>query len=189
MTKKAVLIFLILITGGGFFWFFLKNFSKKPPQQNLLTRAASFSLKPESGVFKSGEILETAVILDTTLFKTSGVGCLIDFDPNLLEVMEINQTDIFGLFPTKKFDNKQGKIKISGISWNVSLGKPGTPFSGEETLATIKFKVKPVIKETKTKITFEFAGFGKTTDSNIMEAKTAKDVLRNVYPAEFTLLP
>jgi len=191
MRKEKFLFFLILILFllVSFFLSLVFLTTKRQPPKITKFSSPTLSLTPNKGTFKSGKNFTVEIIVDSKSYQSSAVGARLNFPPEFLEVLEIVPGNIFGLYPAKKFDNKIGKINISGLSWNVSLGKPGIPFSGKATFAKIKFLVKPVVKKTIASVNFYFLNFGNTTDSNIMEAKTAKDVLGKVKNCQFTLIP
>lgn len=132
--------------------------------------------------YKVGEVVPISITIDTAGRKTDGADLILRFDPKILEATPgaIKTGTIYGEYPVAEVDVKNGTIKISGIS---KVGQDG--FSGSGNLATINFKAKAA---SKTSLVVDYTA-GKTTDSNIVEAKSAKDILGQVNNLELTILP
>ena len=150
---------------------------------------ASLSLKPRTIRVRSGQTFNLTVMLNTNSTDTSGVGSIIHFNPQYLSVKNIVSGKLFGLYPAKEANNYLGEVKISGVSFDPANGKPSKAFSGQGKFATIEFLVKPVSKKELLEVSFEFLNQGNTTDSNIMDAKTAKDILSKVENCQLEILP
>lgn len=193
MNKKMFFIFsglfLIVLLGITGFSLLLKIIINKRIEKVNKESVPYFSLFPSKGEFKSGEIINLKVILNTGGKNVSAAGIIINYENNLIKPEIINQGNLFGFYLNNKIDKEKGEIKITGLAFDNKKGRPGKPFSGKGDFAQINFRVLPLDKKTKTQVKIYFLDFGSTIDSNIMEAETAKDILRNVNKAEFSLLP
>ena len=127
---------------------------------SLNTPKTNFSIK---------EAVPVSVMVDTGGYTISGVDLIVHFDPKILEATSgaLVKGKIFDEYPLVSLDAKNGLISISGIS-GVQSG-----FKGSGQFATINLRTKSL---GKTSLIIDFQK-GSTTDSNLVEATTSKDIL------------
>jgi len=139
---------------------------------------ASLSLSPASGDFTLtlASTYPVGIVVDSGGKSVDGVDVIINFDPKKVQVVnpQITTSTMFTQFPANKVDNTKGQIVFSGLTFNP---KPVSGIMGT-------FQIKPLVKGEVT-LNFDFA-LGATTDSNIAENGTAKDVLGSVVSARYT---
>lgn len=130
------------------------------------------SLSASKTSYKVAEIIPVSVVIDIGTKEISGADVIVSFDPNVLEVVPngITKGKVFDEYPLLSQDAKKGKVSISGIS---TLKKV---FSGTGQFATINFKAK---NPGKISLVVNFQK-GSTTESNLVEAATARNILETV---------
>lgn len=153
-----------------------------------LAAAATLKLSPTSGSFDAGGTLEVKVLLDTSGAATSGTDADLTFDPNVLQVVDANNSltgvqiaagSLYSQTTYNLADNSQGKISFSG-----AMPAQSTGYAGSGTLATITFEA---IKESSaTAVTLDFTK-GSLTDSGVFDKSSKEDVLSSVTNASFTV--
>lgn len=111
---------------------------------------------------------------------TDGTDVILQFDPSKLEAASdaVVVGSIYSVYPVKEVDSKSGTIRISGIS---SVGQTG--FNGMGSLAKVNFKAKEL---GVTAIKVQFVK-DQTNDSNIIEAKSANDLLTDVLDLNISI--
>ena len=144
--------------------------------------AATLSLSPSSGTFNRGCAFKLNVNVDTAGAQTDGTDAVIRFDPTRVLATQITAGTIYNDYPGTNIDST-GKITISG------LASVSSPFSGTGTLAAIDFNVPSTAPTGATAVTFEFDPNdpAKTTDSNVVERNTVRDVLTAVTNGNYTI--
>jgi hypothetical protein len=135
--------------------------------------SASLSLSADSPVYFE----ETFVAwLDlATNSETSGVDAVILFDPNMLEVEEVNKNNLLSDTTLTQIDNIGGTLLVS------QLAPVGEYFNGNGVLASIVFRSKTI---GSTQVSFDFSP-GSKTESNVVAADTGEDIL--TQPAALSL--
>lgn len=127
------------------------------------------------------------VVVDVVVFSpqpTDGTDIIIGYDPNVLSFNKPGRSavaldNLYDNYPVNSVDEKLGRIVVSGISSKVGGVVPKGRFG------SVTFTAK---KAGKTQIAFEFTP-GATTDSNVVETKTAKDLLGQVTDVELNIIP
>jgi hypothetical protein len=147
-----------------------------PPPQKLDARAvgkAELYLVSEKKQYQVGETMVAQVSLDSGGQPTNGTDVILKYDTTVFEATTgaLKAGPIYDDFPVLDFDKQTGMIRISGIS---SVNSKG--FNGVGVLATLNLKV---LKAGTGEINFEFKE-GSTTDSNVINLKTAEDILGKV---------
>jgi hypothetical protein len=150
--------------------------------QNVTTEAAdqvaSFTLSPATGdyTFNGKTTYPVGIILDSAGKSVDGVDVIINFDPKKVAVegSKIAPTNVFEESPANVVDNVNGQIRLSSLTFKAR------PVTG--IIAT--FQIKPLARGTAN-FTFQFSP-GSTTDSNVAEHGTAKDVLGKVENGKYT---
>ncbi|MCL4366007.1 cohesin domain-containing protein [Patescibacteria group bacterium] len=131
------------------------------------------SLKASRVNLAPGEVIPISVMVDTGMYKINGADLIVRFDPKILEATSASlvKGKIFDEYPLSSVENKNGLIVVSGVS---SLGNN---FNGIGQFAIINVKAKAAGRAS---LTVDYKGKGITTDSNLVEASTSKDILENV---------
>lgn len=144
-----------------------------------LSRIDVLSAKKE---YKVGEVISISIVIDTAGKKTDGTDLILQFDPKVLEATAgaIKRGIVYGEYPVAEVDFKNGIIKISGVS---KIGQDG--FSGKGNLADLNLIARGA---GKTILKVDYTA-GRTTDSNVVEAKSAKDTLGQVNNLDLTIIP
>ncbi len=150
-----------------------------PPSKVTSSSKATISLAADKKIYQVGETIPVNVQIDTSGKKTDGTDLLLHFDPKALDASPaaIIKGTIYGEYPVTTVDTKNGIISISGIS---SLSKE---YSGTGLFATINFTAKT---KGQTSILVDFTP-NLTTDSNIVETGTGKDILEQVANLSLTI--
>lgn len=125
------------------------------------------------------EIIPVSVMIDTGSHTVDGVDLVVSFDPKILEVASggLVKGSIFDEYPLMSLDPKKGLLSISGVS-NFK-----NSFKGTGQFATINLRAKV---PAKTSLTIDF-NKGSTTDSNLVETATSKDILEDVSNLELNI--
>ena len=152
-----------------------------PPasKNTVLLSGGKISLGVPKTSFAFNEVISVNVMVESGGHDLDGVDLIIRYDPKILEATSggIIKGKIFDEYPLKSVDSKKGLIAISGIS---SLK---SSFKGTGLFATMNLKAKaPGI----TALTVDFAT-GSTSDSNLVEAGSARDILEAVNNLELTV--
>ena len=130
---------------------------------------AKIALVSEKTKYQVGENINVALRIFTGGNSSDGTDVIISYDTSFLEinVSGINTGNIFGDYPL--ISVSQGKVAVSGIA-------TGNVFNGIGVLANLNFKAK---QTGKTNLLIDYTS-GKTTDSNIIETNSGKDILDQV---------
>lgn len=148
--------------------------------QGVSTKAANetaaLSLSPSGGdyTFDTETSYPVGIILNTGGKTIDGVDVVISFDPKKVQVETLTLANDFEQYPVNKVDNSTGKIRLSGLTF--------TPKAMAGVMGTFRFH--PVARGAAG-FTFDFTP-GSTTDSNVADQATAKDILGTVTNAGFT---
>ncbi len=137
----------------------------------------SLYLSPASGSVSGTFTIDVQV--DTAGAEVSGVDVILSYEPSQLEAQEIQDGD-FSSYPAKEINQVNGKIRISAIAAATS------PFSGTGKVAMIVFKALQASGTAS--LNFDFTP-GATTDCNLVEYQTVKEILGSVTNGSYTLAP
>lgn len=96
-----------------------------------------------------------------------GVDVVLQFNPKILEAKAASPSALFPTYPFIKFDNQNGRAEVSAAT------KINQPFKGEGSLVTVSF----VPKTPGETLIILLAEEENTTDSNIAEHQTGRDLL------------
>jgi len=135
---------------------------------------SSIFLSPEFQELKVNEEFTVEVLISSNQ-KLIGADVLLSFNPDVLEVVSIDDGNTFSKIPLKAVS--EGKIKITAVEED-----RGKTFSGEGSLAKIKFKTKDA---GETNLELELTQ-GATTDSNLTTPEV-KDVLSEIKNSNFVV--
>ncbi len=158
-------------------------FSAPPPppvrKTNIPKTVGKISLTVPKANVKVNEIVSVSVVIDTGGRTIDGADLVVRFDPKILEATPggLVKGGLFDEYPLVAVDKKTGLISISGVN---SLKKG---YQGTGQFATLNLKAK---LPGNTAITIDF-NKGSTTDSNLTETGTAKDLLEAVDNLELVV--
>lgn len=149
--------------------------------QDIRSQAAevsgSMGISPASGdyTFSAGQSYPVGVIIDSGGKSVDGVDVIINFDPKKVQIVgdAVSPTSMFERFPLNRVDNVSGKILFSALTFSPK------PEAG--IVATFRFRP---LAPGPVNFNFDFT-LGSTTDSNIAEHGTAKDVLGKVENGKY----
>lgn len=146
--------------------------------------AATLSLSPTSGnVNRSCEFI-VDVNLDTTGANTDGTDVILKYNPSQLTVTSVDQGDVYPDYPSISPNNSNGTILVSGIA------SKDEPFTGTGKFATIHFSVTSTAAVgSSAAVNFDFdpANTQKTTDTNVVESGSVREVLSSVTNGSYTI--
>lgn len=144
----------------------------KPQVTNTLSDG-SITLGTINSSVNKGDLVPVTLSVSTGGHLVAGVDLVVRYDPNILEASSsaaFVKGDIFGDYPPVNNETK-GILRISGL---VSADKLG--FNGNGVFGTINFIAKSA---GSTNISLDFTP-NLTSDSNMVEVGTNKDVLQKV---------
>lgn len=145
--------------------------------------SSTLSLSSSKTSLKVGETVTVSIDVSSPV-ATDGLDVIMLYNPKLLSVvtgankLPVNLGSLYSDYPLNRVDEAAGRVAVSGITSKVG----GVVAKG--TLGTVNFTAKA---PGKVKIAFDFTP-GSTTDSNIIETKTAKDVLGGVNNLEVEII-
>ncbi len=151
---------------------------RKIEAQQLTGGKISLSIPKNS--FTVNETMPVSVVVDTGGHEIDGVDLVVHFDPKILTVATTGlvKGKIFDEYPLQSVDVNKGLINISGVN------SAKTGFKGSGQFAVINLKAKLVGQTT---LTIDFVKKGATTDSNLVEMGTSKDILETVSNLELSV--
>ncbi|MCL4390193.1 MAG: hypothetical protein M1484_02085 [Patescibacteria group bacterium] len=164
--------FIVLVLSLGVV--FLTVASRNQPvstSTKAVDQPATLALSPAMGQPQS-----VGIVLNSAGKSVDGADVVINFDPKMVQVVgnSVASTALFEQAPLNSVDNVAGKIKFSVLTFSP---RPVTGIIGT-------FAIKPVSTGTAN-FTFDFTP-GKTTDSNIADHASAKDILGAVTNGSYT---
>lgn len=144
------------------------------------------SLVAPKNNFNVGENVPVSVVLDTGGHSLNGVDLIVHYDPKLLDASAggIVRGLIFDDYPAISVSPDKGLITVSGIDNMSNTFNSNNPIYGAGQFVVINLKAKA---PGRTTLSIDFNGKGSTTDSNLVEAVTAKDILEKVDNLELTV--
>jgi hypothetical protein len=154
----------------------LKKASSNPVATSQFSRLAPLSsgridLYSNQKEFKVGDTISVSVRIFTGGHPTDGTDLVLKYDPQILDASGLNffrKGNVYPDYPITTVDPNAKTIQISGIT---SLSQSG--FNGAGVFAILNFKAKAA---GKTSLMVDFQK-DRTTDSNIIESQSAKDIL------------
>lgn len=129
--------------------------------------------------YKVGENVSIDIRISTGGHTTDGTDLVLKYDPNFLEATGNNIFDIgdvYSQYPNVNIDPKNGLIRISGVSDDEG-------FNGTGDFATLNLKAK---KDGSTNLSVDYTP-SSTSDSNIIETNTTKDILGQVFDLDLNI--
>ncbi len=130
--------------------------------------------------YQVGETITVSVRMFTGGHPTDGTDLVLKYDPKLLEITSafFAKGNTYNDYPFSSFDPTKGEIQISGIT---SLSQNG--FNGAGVFGTLTMKAKSA---GIANLTIDFTP-DRTTDSNMVESTSAKDILSQVDNLSLTI--
>ncbi|OGE29599.1 hypothetical protein A2867_00355 [Candidatus Daviesbacteria bacterium RIFCSPHIGHO2_01_FULL_40_11] len=142
--------------------------------------AGKISLITPKTNYQVAEVVPVSVMIDTGSHTIDGVDLIVRFDPKALEATTAGLTKggILNEYPLMAVDAEAGLISISGT------GSSDEGFTGTGQFATLNLRGKI---PGRTSLTIDFIKEGVTTDSNIVDFVTSKDILGSVANLELNI--
>lgn len=143
-----------------------------------VTTGASINLSLDQQSYEAGAEVLVSVNVSTGDYLTDGTDVVLQFDPQVLEPTKdfFMKGSIYQDYPGARKDLAKGIVSTSGIAVS-------DPFKGSGVFGTFKFKAK---KRGVSLIELKFSP-SSTTDSNIIESKSAKDILEEGSKVEIKI--
>lgn len=163
---------------------FSKSYTLNSTNFTQVGKSATFSLETGEASTRVGSQVVVSVNLSSNSL-TDGADLIVTYDPTYLKVNTDVQKSplkigsLYDSYPYNVVDEKIGKIAVSGITTK-SGGILGNGLFGTLTFSTLK------AGQTEIKIDFTK---GSTTDSNVTENSTAKDLLSEVKNLKVNIVP
>lgn len=153
---------------------------KNQSQKLILSKGGEIQLFSSKVNFQVGDKVPVTIKISTGGYTTIGADLVLRFNPKILNAQSTDfiRGKIYNEYPLIDVNSKDGVVRISGVATNVNQG-----FNGIGQLGTINFKAK---QPGKASIIVDFSK-GKTSDSNIMRAKTSEDILGSVTNLNLTI--
>jgi len=159
---------LLLVTVQLFLLLMTSSLSK--------AQAAGLYLTPTQGQVKAGENLTVQIMLDPKEGELiDGVDAVLIFDTAKIKPLEVKAGKAFKNLVTKE---SSGRVQITGLA-----GKEGQRFSEVADMALVSFEI---LESGKVEVGFDFTS-GITTDSNVAEHKSGKDLLTSVVGGNYSV--
>lgn len=189
LTKKTVFAIFAVAIVAEIAW---ATFTLFNPSANILTQNQSTVSKPTAAITLTADKSRVRVGEKFTVYanlssnkKTDGTDLVIFYDPKVLSVDTVQGKGpvafgtIYKDYPSNSSDAQNGKIMASGITDQ----KNGVSTNG--LFGSLVFTAKSA---GQTKISLDFT-LGKTTDSNVIETVSGKDILDSVGNLDINVLP
>lgn len=152
-----------------------------PPARRsaVVTPPGKISLNVPKTSYVVNEVVPVSVTLDSGGRNLAGADLIIQFDPKILEATpgSLTKGSIFDEYPLLSVDMKKGLLSVSGIN---SLRNG---FKGVGQFVYVNFKAKA---KGNTSLIIDFKK-NSTSDSNLVETGTSKDVLEVVNNLELNV--
>lgn len=181
---KIIFVILGIIVLGEFVYALKVLNSPLPPapvQRKTVAplSSAKISLNSPKLSYSLNEIVPVSVVVASGGRTLDGTDVIIHFDPKILEATSgaIVKGKTFDEYPLMTVDSKKGLVTVSGIN---SL-KNG--FKGAGQFIMINFKAKTTGKAA---VVIDYKP-GSTSDSNLVETETSKDILDGVDNLELII--
>ena len=168
ITKIGIVTAILIILLGGFILLRIKRVQVLKPAAVVPASSNQMYFKPAKTESTVGTQFDVDIYFrakDKILF---GADAVVAFDPNYLEVSQVQPATFFQEYPRKKIDAVNGVVKITG--YNPINNKP---LSEDILFATLKVKAK---KKGSVKLTFDYKA-GSTNATTLVERGTSKNIL------------
>lgn len=164
--------------------FAVKTLSQPTPAQRVAKAKAvtksQISIVSVKKEYKVGDLVPVSILVETGSHKTIGTDVILHYDSNLLEATSssvIKKGTIYQDFPALGLDPKTSIVTVSGINTADRV------FQGLGLLATINFIARaPGLAS----VTVDFTP-NSTTDTNVVDSISGKDILEQVENLNLTI--
>lgn len=152
------------------------------PQPGAQLTGGKIILAALRSTYKVNDVVSVSVSVDSGGHLLDGIDLIVRFDPKILEASRSGMIrgKIFDEYPYSLVDTKNGLIAISGIN-SVKKG-----FKGTGQFAILNLRVKEVKAPVTTSLTVDFKK-DSTTNSNLVETDTSKNILEQVGNLELNV--
>lgn len=180
LTLGVIVIGIVVVFVAAVSLAMLQSFIKKELGESTLenTNAVVLKFSPDEGTYKKGEFNTTTLVLSVPNNEIAGMDVEFSYDLEQIEIIRIRPNSEMKYIPQNKDSIEPGIMKFS------LLIKPGLAVKGVQELATIEWRA---VEIGDTSVVFNFTP-GITTDSNVAEFGTGKDVLEVVRNATYTIV-
>lgn len=158
---------------------FLTPVDKPQPEKIFPISFGQLILVSDKNNYQVSDEIIIKVEVSTGGKTTDGLDLSLYFDPQLLEIKSdfFQKGSIYSEYSQVETDPNGGLIRVSATAL------PEAGFSGVGEFASFKFKAK---KDGVVVFNIDFQK-GRTTDSNIIESGTSKDILEKVSDLEISI--
>lgn len=184
LTKRNLFIVLGVIIAAEIIWAGWSIFKGTTPQVSTQETPSgepvqtTVTLTSDKASLKLGEKATVSINLSSNS-KTDGLDLIITYDPKLLSAKPVTLGTLYSDYPQNVLDDKAGRISVSGIT-----GQAGGILA-DGLFGKVEFRAKaPGVAA----ISLEFTP-GESSDSNVTESGTGKDILEKVNNLELNILP
>ncbi len=186
LNAKTIFVVLGIVVVAELVWAGMTLFKSStqvvPQQQRASVSSAAISLTTNVTSVKVGDKFTVSINMSSNR-KTDGTDLVILYDAKVLSVDTISGKNplilgsIYKDYPLNALDAQNSRVTVSGITDQ----KDGVSANG--LFGSLVFTAKSA---GQTKISLDFT-LGKTTDSNVIESATGKDILGSVGNLELTI--
>ena len=148
----------------------------KPPDAITMAQPTTVSLTAAKSSISVGERLTVSINISSSK-RTDGADLIITYDPNLLSAQPVIAGTIYSDYPLNSLDQALGRITVSGITDDPS----GVLADGLFGSLVFVGKAPGIAK-----VSLQFSP-GSTSDSNVTETGTGRDVLEKVEDLELII--
>lgn len=144
--------------------------------------SGALSLNSSRSSLKVGETVIVSIDVSSQV-ATDGIDVILLYDPKLLSVvagtnkLPVAFGTLYSDYPSNQVDEGIGRITLSGITSQAG----GVVAKGTVGMVTFTAKAPGIAK-----VALDFTP-GSTTDSNVIETRSAKDVLKSVKDLELNI--
>lgn len=182
---KIIFVILgIIILAEVIYAFKILSFPPAPspvPRRSaaVVTSSGVISLNVPKTNYVVNEKIPVSVRIDSGGRTLDGADLIIRFDPKVLEATpgSLIAGSIFDEYPLLSADMKKGLVSVSGVN-STRAG-----FKGTGQFITVNFKARA---KGNTSLIIDFEK-GSTSDSNLVETETSKDILETVGNLELSV--
>lgn len=190
LTKRNIFILLSVVILAEVIWAGWTLFkptpqTSVPPPQVIQPKPTVVALETSKKEVKVGDKFTVSIKVSSDKLS-DGSDFIISFDPKLLTIETVGAEKapvvvgtLYNDYPLNKLDLSLGKITVSGVTTQ----KDGVKADG--LFGSLVFKAKAA---GVTQVSLDFSP-GKTSDSNVTESGSGKDVLEKVENLEVNINP
>lgn len=191
---KGILVAMLLTFATGLLVYTLLYVKKLNEYFVQGDTGAKLAITPNSGKFGVGGQYTVYVVLSTDQSDTNAIDVKLKFDPSIIKIIDSDTSqpgiqvepnfEAFKTYLVNSVNNSTGEITITALSYDKSENRPTVSFRGKQNIAGIKFEALKSINSTPLNFIFEK---GLSTDSNVADSKTNKDILSSVENANYEI--